>query len=112
LIVGLDAFYGFPNWHRWRDLFRLAHIAVMQRPDAPPAAWAGALAEALGERLTENPGDLLTAPAGRVMLLEVTQLAISATGIRQLLSRGKSPRYLLPDPVLRMIETEGLYRAY
>src|SRR5690606_16625703 len=26
LIAGLDAFHGFPRWHRWRELFDLAHI--------------------------------------------------------------------------------------
>jgi nicotinate-nucleotide adenylyltransferase len=40
LLVGADAFAGLPTWHRWRDLFNLAHIAVSQRPGfrSPPAA--------------------------------------------------------------------------
>ena len=32
LIVGADAFLGFPTWHRWRELFDLAHVVVVARP--------------------------------------------------------------------------------
>jgi len=28
LLVGADAFAGLTTWHRWRDLFALAHVAV------------------------------------------------------------------------------------
>lgn len=107
LIVGMDAFCGLPSWHRWRELFGLAHIAVMRRPDAPEPEWAGELAGEVKARRSED----LSPPAGRVVFLEVTQLAISATGIRRLVALGKSPRYLLPDPVLRTIQSEDLYRA-
>jgi len=110
LIVGLDAFCGLAGWHRWRDLFALAHMAVMQRPDALVPQWTGELAEEVRERRTGEAGDLLASPAGRVVFLQVTQLAISATGIRRLIGEGKSPRYLLPEPVLRMIQSQGLYR--
>ncbi len=32
LIVGADAFLGLPAWHRWRELFGLAHVVVVARP--------------------------------------------------------------------------------
>lgn len=108
LIVGLDAFCGLPSWHRWRDLFELAHIAVVRRPDAPEPDWIPGLAECVRERRVEAEG-LRESPAGRVVFLEVTQLAISATGIRRLVAEGRSPRYLLPDAVLAMIQAQGLY---
>lgn len=110
LIVGQDAFCGFPLWHRWRDLFALAHVAVMQRPGAPLPEWTGELAEEVRQRRIEGAEDLSGSPAGRVVFLQVTQLAISASGIRRLIAEGKSPRYLLPEPVLRMIKSQGLYR--
>ena len=28
LLLGMDAFLGLPNWHRWRELLDLAHIIV------------------------------------------------------------------------------------
>jgi nicotinate-nucleotide adenylyltransferase len=42
--------------------------------------------------------------------VRVTQLDISATAIRDLLARGLSPRFLLPDAVLERIRERGLYR--
>lgn len=42
---------------------------------------------------------------------EVTQLDISSTLVRRLIARGDSPRFLLPDAVLAIIERTGLYRT-
>ncbi len=32
LMLGMDAFLGLPNWHRWRDILDLAHVVVWHRP--------------------------------------------------------------------------------
>jgi nicotinate-nucleotide adenylyltransferase len=40
----------------------------------------------------------------------VTQMDVSATRVRALIREGRSPRYLLPDAVISIIESEGLYR--
>src|SRR2546429_9804654 len=32
LLLGMDAFLGLPNWHRWRGLLALAHIVVAHPP--------------------------------------------------------------------------------
>jgi nicotinate-nucleotide adenylyltransferase len=41
----------------------------------------------------------------------MTQLAISATQIRKLLTNGLSARYLLPDSVLDYISSHSLYKS-
>jgi nicotinate-nucleotide adenylyltransferase len=41
----------------------------------------------------------------------MTQLAISATRLRELLATGKSARYLLPDSVLDYINLYQLYKS-
>ncbi len=110
LIMGLDAFCGLPSWHRWRELMELAHIAVMKRPDSPEPEWVPGLSEIVQERRVDAVELLHSHPAGAIIFLTVTQLAISATGIRRLIAEGKNPRYLLPDPVLAMIREQGLYR--
>ena len=35
LLVGADAFAGLTTWHRWRDIFVLAHLGVSHRPGFP-----------------------------------------------------------------------------
>lgn len=113
LLVGADAFAGLADWHRWRDIFALAHIAVSHRPGFPVEA-ASLPAELAGEfaaRRLPDAGGLKGAPAGRIATFAMTQLAISATQIRKLLANGLSARYLLPDPVLDYIQTHSLYRS-
>jgi nicotinate-nucleotide adenylyltransferase len=111
LLVGADAFAGLPTWHRWRELFDLAHIAVAHRPGFPveAASLPPELAEQFLQRQADKAG-LQGRPAGGVATFAMTQLAISATRIRQLLADGRSPRYLLPAAVLDYIETNHLYR--
>jgi nicotinate-nucleotide adenylyltransferase len=111
LLVGADAFAGLPDWHRWEEIFKLAHIAVAHRPGVPLDT--GSLPESLAgiyrERYSTSPAALAEAPAGRIVTFAMTQLAISATQIRSLLANGRSPRYLLPDAVIAYIQSTFLY---
>lgn len=112
LLVGADAFAGLFTWHRWRELFSLAHIAVSHRPGFPVerASLPDELASEFADRRAENPQVLATTGAGQIVTFAMTQLAISATQIRHLLANGKSARYLLPDAVLDYIQHHQLYR--
>jgi len=112
LLVGADAFAGLTNWHRWRDLFSLAHIAVSHRPGFPVeiGSLPHELATEFADRRLQDAGGLKNAAAGGIATFAMTQLAISATQIRKLLANGLSARYLLPDGVLDYIQTHSLYR--
>ena len=112
LLVGADAFAGMASWHRWRDLFSLAHIAVSHRPGFPVEAQAlpHELATEFGDRRLSDPAALKEAPAGGIVTFAMTQLAISATQIRKSLAGGHSARYLLPDSVLDYIKLHQLYQ--
>src|SRR4029453_3192092 len=56
LIVGGDAFLGFPGWHRWRELFALAHVIVVARPGVSfELALPPALAAEWATRLRGDP---------------------------------------------------------
>ena len=112
LLMGADAFLGLAAWHRWRDLFALAHIGVATRPgvELSPADLPAELAAACAGRLDDAPDALKTAPAGRVVRFAMTPLAISASLLRARLAAGRSARYLLPDPVREYIDRQQLYR--
>lgn len=109
LIVGADAFLGFPTWHRWTELMELAHVVVMRRPGWS-APRVGPVAELLQQRLVQDPAQLREQGAGYILVWPVTQLDISASRIREEIRLGKSPRYLLPEAVWDMIQAEGIYR--
>jgi len=113
LMVGADAFHDFAAWHRWHELFGLAHVAVAHRPGFPVERWRDSMPQPLGReyatRLMQQPLAVHLAPAGGIAVIPFTALDISATAIRALVAGGGSPRYLLPDPVLDYIRREGLY---
>ncbi len=111
LLLGADAFAGLSTWHRWRDIFDLAHLGLALRPGfvLDAAGLPDPLAAELARR-DAAAAALRCAAAGRIVRFTMTQLAISATAIRALLAAGRSARYLLPDAVVDYIDRHSLYR--
>lgn len=110
LFLGMDAFSAFDRWHEWLRILELAHLVVAQRPGSSVPE-TGRLGKEVAERLVASPAELNRSASGLILLYSVTQLEISATEIRGLIAADKSPRFLLPDKVLDIIEKEGLYRS-
>jgi nicotinate-nucleotide adenylyltransferase len=110
-LAGSDAFAKIDTWHRWTELFDLAHFAVAIRAD--DAQWfskgPGAFPKEAWPRITLNLRELVGSPAGKVMSFSMTPLAISSTAIRALAGDGASIRYLTPDPVVEFIRSRQLY---
>ena len=108
LALGMDALLGLQSWYRWREIAKLCHLVVMQRPGRQ---WPkqGALADLVSKASTGALRQLHERPAGCIFGVPVTQMAVSSTRIRGLLAAGKSPRYLLPDAVLNRIRQEKWY---
>jgi nicotinate-nucleotide adenylyltransferase len=106
LLLGMDAFLGLPQWHRWHQLLDFAHVVVAHRPgwEAPTA---GSLGELLAARRAPGIEALAETPAGLVHVQPVTQLEISSTDLRDSLRAGRDPKFLVPDSVREIIlETE------
>lgn len=110
LAVGMDAFLGLTQWHRWQELFELAHLVVAYRPGWR-APGDGPLGELLRERGTDRVADLHEALAGRIVVRPVTQLEISSTELRSLIAAGQDPRYLVPEAVRSLLLGAGRYAA-
>jgi len=91
--MGLDAFSVFDTWHRWEEIIGLANLVIINRPNAA---------------LSDFASDLLQRTKS-IEMQSVTQLAISATDIRQRISAGKSVDFLLPEPVKQYIVRNKLY---
>jgi nicotinate-nucleotide adenylyltransferase len=104
----MDAFLGLPSWHRWRELFELAHVVVAHRPGWK-APTHGPLGELMVDRGTGAVSELHKSVAGRIYVHAVTQLEISSTELRQIIDAGRDPRFLVPDPVRDIIFESGCY---
>ena len=113
LLMGADAFAALTTWHRWQELFDLAHVVIAHRPGFRlqdlQASLPAPLRKIYLQRLAGTPGSL-RAHAGSVFTCEITALDISATRIRALLAQGSSPRYLAPEAVLEYIDHNLLYK--
>ncbi|HEU4617633.1 MAG TPA: nicotinate-nucleotide adenylyltransferase [Gammaproteobacteria bacterium] len=109
LVLGMDAFLGLPRWHRWLEIFDLAHVVVAHRP-----GWrypeSGPLGDLVKERLCSDAAKLATG-AGRIHVEPVTQLEISSTELRAGVRAGRDPRYLVPDAVRQIILDTECYAA-
>ncbi len=96
LILGMDAFLGLKQWHQWQRIPELCHIVATTRPGFD-------IDDQLIRELPFTRGhtvsELSEVASGRFLLQSVTQLDISASRIRELLAKGQSVRYLLPDEV-------------
>ncbi|OOG50197.1 nicotinate-nucleotide adenylyltransferase [Rhodanobacter sp. C01] len=108
LLIGADAFAGLPSWHRWRELFEVAHVGVLSRPGVE-AELSDELQHVISGRRVEDVSVLHHTMAGKLIELAVTPLEISATRIRELLAEGRDPRYLLPAG---LFDDPGLLAPY
>jgi nicotinate-nucleotide adenylyltransferase len=111
-LAGSDAFEKIDTWHRWTELFDLAHFVVAIRADDQQwqSKGPGAFPKEAWPRITLNPRELLSAPAGKIMTFFMTPIAISSTAIRTLAHDGASIRYLTPDPVVEYVRSHDLYK--
>jgi len=95
-IVGLDA---LDQFHRWKDperILGLCHLVAVRRP-----GWLEFDAEEFVRRYPQA--------SGKVELLSVPLLAISATELRRRAAAGESLRYQVPDAVIEYIQRRLIY---
>ena len=106
LVLGIDAFLGLPNWRDPEQLFRMAHMLVIARRNLPMDYH---MAGKFGGAMAQDPEQLFSGKAGRVLLSPAPAVDASSTATRELLARGRQAP--APDPVLAYIREQGLYRG-
>ena len=110
-VLGWDAFVGLPRWHQWRELFALAHLAVMNRPGVGGdrhAVLGAELSALLDERLAART-DLSSRPSGHVCFIEVPAVELSSSIIRTKIAAGESVDGMMPKAVQQYIHKQALY---
>ena len=101
-ILGSDGLDTFASWHRFRAFAECCHIVAVVRPGT-------AVVPLPGFSRVEDPERLSQCERGCLFVLSHPMLDVSATRIRQILSRGGDASALLPSPVWSYIEQRGLY---
>ena len=117
-ILGLDAFLEIDTWKSYMDLFPLIPFIILTRP------YAGQIDPELRQQKIENfiksrisagykydssQSGFIHLEMEPLFLFNVTPLEISSSAIRSLIKKGRSIRFLVPDEVINLIKTKGLY---
>ncbi len=111
-LVGGDAFFEIDTWCRFKDIFRLAALVVLCRPECDDEEifrFVSAKVSDAYKIIPENR-EIRHPALLPVYNLRNTRLDISSTRIRELAAQGLSMRYLVPDNVLSYIVENELYR--
>ena len=88
VILGRDAAAGFTTWERHEEVAAGAHLVVVDRPGEP----------------------VVLDPAFAWERVDIPELELSSTELRDRVAAGRSIRYLTPDAVATCIAERGLYR--
>lgn len=110
LLMGADSFGQLTDWHQWQELPKLAHIAVFLRPGYT-ITYEGVLGEWLDKSLDRKLSLkqlIRERSAGHVLVLNQSQINISATDIRKQLASGIMPKRL-DSKVQHYIKQHQLY---
>ena len=98
LLMGEDQFAAFRQWHRWQDILEIAIICIAARAQST---------------LTPIKFDAFPGLEDRFFALQLPQMPVSATQIRQLMASGaigaSELNQLVSEPVGRYISLHQLY---
>ena len=97
-ILGQDNLAELPRWREPEQLVKMCRLVAVPRP---------------GQQLPDLKALKASVPglARSLILLDAPHIDISASDIRERVSRGLPIRYLVPEAVARYIEEQGLYTS-
>lgn len=112
-ILGLDAFREIGSWKDFQDIFPLCHLIVTSRPGCGDSMSLGRMPVAVRRLFCYDPRKKIYRHKSGTHLsfFRLTDIAISASEIRDRLREGRSIRYLVPFEVETYIKKRGLYRG-
>jgi nicotinate-nucleotide adenylyltransferase len=112
-IVGSELFQEIDTWKNYKDLFKLANFAVMERPgftDAAPPALPLALEKDFRYYKSVDKVTIYkNSYSKEIVFTQIQGVRVSSTEIRSAVKAGKPVKGMVPEEVERYILTKGLY---
>ncbi|NKI73610.1 nicotinate-nucleotide adenylyltransferase [Dickeya sp. CFBP 2040] len=108
-IIGQDSLLTLHRWHRWQEILDYCHLLVCARPGYRQQLDTAELESWLADHQTDDAEQLHRQRHGLIYLAHTPFVSISATEIRQRRQQGIDCHDLLPESVLKYIDTQGLY---
>ena len=97
-IIGADTLFSMETWKRPEDIFSRCSVVCARRDGMDEDA------------LTDKAEELKNRFDAKVILMDLPEVPVSSTAIRELLGKGMSLKYYLDDKVIKYIGDNGLYR--
>lgn len=112
-ILGLDAFREIGSWKEFEKIFPLCHMIVTSRPGCRDSLSLSDMPVAVRRLFCYDPHKKIYRHKSgtKLLFLRLTDMAISASGIRNRLMKRRSVRYLIPLEVEKYIKKKGLYQG-
>ncbi|MEO3953981.1 nicotinate-nucleotide adenylyltransferase [Chromobacterium piscinae] len=107
-LVGGDSLAALSSWKDWRELFRLANLAVAMRPGFDPAALPPEVRQEWQARQVSDFSNRTV--SGTIRPLALPPLDLSATRLRAQLAADEPVEGLIDPAVLAYIRQQRLYR--
>ncbi len=117
LIMGMDAFMEVDTWKSFKELFQLIPVIIMERPSMNYRGHSlkNDLLEFIRDKISDayqynvNKACYCHHSLHAIYHFNVSLLDISGTKIRDLIRKGRSIRFLVPESVENYIYEQGLY---
>jgi nicotinate-nucleotide adenylyltransferase len=107
-IIGSDAFMEIETWKEYKELFKYANFVIVKRSGYNNI---DRLIRKINLFESQKHKDMIRLSTGKsIYMVKVTYMDISSTQIRELVKKGKSISFLLPEKVKEYILKKGLYR--
>lgn len=97
-IMGADSLFAVDAWHQPEQIFRMTTVLAGNRLGVPE------------EKLQRQVENLKERFGGKIYLVDMPDVAISSSEIRERYANGRSIRYYVPQEVYEYIEECSLYR--
>jgi nicotinate-nucleotide adenylyltransferase len=112
-LMGSDAFAQLSAWHRWDALLNYVHLIVVKRPHSDDLSLLNtAMKQLLKSHQTHNIDEIKQLAHGKILIQEMTALAISSTEIRNKIANGEDVSALVPMNAYQYIQAHHLYRNH
>ncbi|MFT6927762.1 MAG: nicotinate-nucleotide adenylyltransferase [Psychromonas sp.] len=108
-IMGMDSLISFDSWYDWKNILSYCHLIISHRPGWQ-SEFNEQVAALVAKHQTTDKHDLHNVQFGKIYFQTTSQLAISSTEIRDLLSHNISIDFLTPDSVINYIKEQYLYK--
>lgn len=107
-ILGSDAWLGLNLWHKADELLDLANLLIINRPQTTQTMndWH---IQKLNQHQCEFE-QLLKSSCNKIAFLNLPQLDVSSSQLKDWIKQGKSIRYLVPERVMEFIQQQELYK--